>query len=878
MSLFKTREWWTTQLGVNEEFQGTSLAIGNIDNDTQKKSKDKIVTGSFSGILRIHYPESAEYKAKDLILEKNLGEPILQVEIGRFVGTAEKEKINALAVLHPRKLSVYTIEATTVKNFGMNMQQQQEENNNNTSHHDGKMLNYELVEHYSHELKRMAYNFCYGPFGDNYGVDFLCIQSFDGQLSFYQQERFLFARFLTNFLVPGPIRYFKPLDAFLTYSSEMKIECYKYKVLLASVGSSEKDANLTQGGKRLQVDWAVNVGEEVYDIRVARYSRYLSATQHEIIVLGERTLFTIKENGTISSQKRLDYFPSCIDVYVNAEMEGNRAAKHKLLIGTHSKTLMIYKDPKLIWGAGTTTIPCAVRVGSFGGLAGKIVTLDDTGRLSVNYLGTDPATNSVPQMEKQDFNYVEMEEEHRRLQAVIRQTKLEGRKEPEERIVIRAQVPKQLSRQQVSQEDDSRIRRVTVKLYVGYTGATTLTDVSLTLSLPAPFETVHQVIDIDSLPGGENKTPLIIPILVTCPASCSMTPSSLEASARALYADASGSPRTCTCKFLLPLILAGQLVPPKKTNTNCRLLMATNQPPPKIAELFSDCMLQENQVSSSSSILTFQYVSGVDVSILLSRNAGRYRIQSNSFTGLTLILSELVRRLTIKFSNSSLSTPFAISFPDPLPMPLFDELINTHFRARRTLSHSMEELEKRAAQFRSIQKRLLVRFKDRNPTPLNGMDKLYDATHASLVSLSRTVEGHQHDLQASAFELSSATSLLQLLITRKYSLSEKDVEVLVAHFPHHVNDDFSLDDISWEDLVFVSLSHLLQHSLKNNAASSSTSVRDRAQQTFSLSFSPENALKDPIKLSQVLLEFISRLEAGAKLYIPPPSKKSKRTK
>lgn len=868
MSLFKAREWWTTQLGVNEEFQHTSMVIGNVDNEPKKKSNDKIVTGSFSGILRIHHPTSGEYKPRDLLLEKNLGQPILQIAIGRFVATHDKEKPLSLAVLHPRKMSVYTVETTTPNAMGS-----LEEGGSGDG---GKIRHYELVEHYAHDLKRMAFNFCYGPFGDNYGVDFFCIQSFDGQLSFYQQERFLFARFLTNFLVPGPIRYFKPLDAFLTYSSEMKVECYKYKVLLASIGSNEKEPSNAQGGKRLQVDWSVNVGEEVYDIRVARYGRYLSSTQHEIIVLGERTLFTIKENGTISSQKRLDYFPSCMDVYINAEMAGNRAAKHKLLVATHSKTLMVYKDPKLIWAAGTTTIPCCISVGSFGGLAGKIVTLDDTGRLSVNYLGTDPATNSVPQMEKQDFNYAELEEEHRKMQAIIRQAKSEGRKEPSERIVIRAQVPKQLGRVQVSGPDteDSRVRRVTVKLYVGYTGAVTLNDVSLTLNLPKPFETVHQVIDIDSLPGGENKTPLIIPIMVVCPANIEHTPSSLEASARALYRDASGSPRTCTCKFLLPLILAGNLVPQKKTNTNFRVLMSTNQPPPNMGELFADCMPSENQVAPATSILTFQYVNGVDVSILLSRNAGRYRIQSNNFVGLTLIISELMRRLRKFYDTQQLQAPFSISFPDPLPLQVYDEFINKHFKARLVLQHSMDNLQKRAAQFRSIQKRLLVRFKDRNPAPLNGMDLLFNATHNSLIELSRVVEEHQQALTSCSMELSSATRLLQMLIIAKYNMTEQDSDVLQAHLPHHVQDDFTLEDVSWEDMVFVSLSQIVQQIASESG--NGASVRDRAAQSLNLSFAPESALKDPVNLSKILLEFVHRLEGGARLYVPPKKKKSRK--
>lgn len=45
----------------------------------------KIVTGSLQGKLRVFYPKEAEYSPDDLLLEEQLGAPILQVAIGRFV-------------------------------------------------------------------------------------------------------------------------------------------------------------------------------------------------------------------------------------------------------------------------------------------------------------------------------------------------------------------------------------------------------------------------------------------------------------------------------------------------------------------------------------------------------------------------------------------------------------------------------------------------------------------------------------------------------------------------------------------------------------------------------------------------------------------------
>ncbi|XP_077870284.1 protein PTHB1-like [Saccoglossus kowalevskii] len=85
MSLFKARDWWYVNAGVDEEFDQGCLCVGNVDNNAN--GLDKIIVGSFHGFLRIYQPESCKdgSKAKDVLLETQLQYPILQVEAGRFV-------------------------------------------------------------------------------------------------------------------------------------------------------------------------------------------------------------------------------------------------------------------------------------------------------------------------------------------------------------------------------------------------------------------------------------------------------------------------------------------------------------------------------------------------------------------------------------------------------------------------------------------------------------------------------------------------------------------------------------------------------------------------------------------------------------------------
>jgi hypothetical protein len=60
-------------------------------------------------------------------------------------------------------------------------------------------------------------------------------------------------------------------------------------------------------------------------------------------------------------------------------------------------------------------------------------------------------------------------------------------------------------------------------------------------------------------------------------------------------------------------------------------------------------------------------------------------------------------------------------------------------QCRQNLLRAASELNDRAHQFRVIEKRLLVRFKDRNPAPLNNLDVLLQNTHEQLIVLGNKV-------------------------------------------------------------------------------------------------------------------------------------------
>ena len=590
MSLFRMREWWGTTPGANEEFGGGCVAVGNLDNAADGTMK--IATGSFSGMLRLYAPREMNFRVEDVMLESELDAPILQLAAGHLLSDANR---TALAVLHPRCLAVYSVSAVAQPGSpGSNAQY------------------YSLTLAYEHQLERPACNMVHGAFGGTYGHELICVQSMDGLLTVIEQDRINLERKLSRFLLPGmprscsnpkptpslpvslilcvrtltrvwtgPLTYSPKADMLLTYTSRIEVECYKYSTNVASGGSGGGGGYGSGGARKLSSDWSLIVGEEVVCIEVGRLSRALAPSATDILIIASHTLIAVKDNGTIRTQKRIDYQPLCACTYTAGTADSG-APDQNVLIGTQGGAVLIYSDMELLWSARLRDPATALCVAKFGGQQGLIVSLGHDGALALSYLGTDPPTSSVS-AEAKELNYEAMDEEHRRLLQVIRDASSDVKAEPTEKITLRAQVPSTI--EQPRGEDDGVVSSVTVRLFVSYTGGTTLENVTLVASCTAPLFLTADTVVLPSLAGG-NRTPTIVPF--TFRARSQELPISLNATIVATYTAPAGEPRCARCDLTLPLPMVAEPVPPQKnvsgaaqnTRSHTNLLLITSHAPP----------------------------------------------------------------------------------------------------------------------------------------------------------------------------------------------------------------------------------------------------------------------------------------------------------
>lgn len=74
------------------------------------------------------------------------------------------------------------------------------------------------------------------------------VQSYDGQLTFFEQEVQSFSRLLPDFLLPGPMVYMTASDSFVTTTAGLELVAYRYNNIAAANWESKQQ----QGEKSLK--------------------------------------------------------------------------------------------------------------------------------------------------------------------------------------------------------------------------------------------------------------------------------------------------------------------------------------------------------------------------------------------------------------------------------------------------------------------------------------------------------------------------------------------------------------------------------------------------------------------------------------------------
>ncbi len=91
MSIFQVREWWSTDGDQDEDdvSNASSVSLGVFPQAGDSEHADLVVSGSLGGVIRVYSPfketpDEDKSNAANLLLEKQLDDPILQTAIGKL--------------------------------------------------------------------------------------------------------------------------------------------------------------------------------------------------------------------------------------------------------------------------------------------------------------------------------------------------------------------------------------------------------------------------------------------------------------------------------------------------------------------------------------------------------------------------------------------------------------------------------------------------------------------------------------------------------------------------------------------------------------------------------------------------------------------------
>lgn len=748
----------------------------------------------------------------------------------------------------------------------------------------------------------------FGQFGGAH-MDYICVQSMDGELCVYEQETLAFARYLPNFLLPGPLVYCRQTDSLLTCNSCFELECYKYQVLASSSAERLRDGERSEGSggltakKKVQVDWKVCLGEAA--LQIVPTTNFLhagggagrtdsavgqrtagggggsntTASRVDVVVLAERTLFVLSEAGHFKSQKKLDYLPTaCRAIAVYPESNGGGGGQTHLLVADSTGSVMVYRGMQLLWASKFDDPPIALDVTHVGAVGGLMVALSVDGHLSLGYLGTEPPVNVVGGYEGKELDYEEMDDEHRRLLGIIRESTSETKAEPVDTVQIRVQVPTTLDGRGRggrgvggdAPEDDygggggvggggGGTKTLTMRAFVSYAGAGTLENVQISVTAPAPVQCQQEGFVVPALEGGA-EAPVVIPITLSTPRG-GCVPVNHTVSIMAGYTTRNGEPRTANCEVQLPLALFCKVVPPVK-NAGHKVTLDTNRMPPQLTGLFEEVISQSPggaEHAAAGNVISFQYNNGMDVTIIVSKNAGRFRLQSSQFEAMWLVLHELVQRLRNYFEAEEVGPgqePFKISFQEALPLQDFFGIVDRHHAARLQHAAHNTSLGKRAHQFRAIQKRLLLRFKDKNPVPLSHLDSLLEGTFHQINQEASGMEHVQETLSEAQCTLAAAVQMILLLIQLRFDIDEEGLRTLRSYIAPAVHDTL---EQGWEEWTEAAVTALLKTLLAKSGKDQASSGAVAGNQ------GPLALLADTSKLKKHISVVCERLARGGTL-------------
>ena len=582
----------------------------------------------------------------------------------------------------------------------------------------GHQIVTELI--YQHSLQHSAHSFTLGYFGGVKGRHFICIQSLDGLLSFYEQESFAFQLYLPNFVIPSSFAYIEKLDSFLFLNGYLTIDCYSYE----SLASASKN-------KKIWKKWEYNLGESIIGFQT------VSKNELIIIILSERNLYGLSENGNVSFTKRLEYKPLTFSSFLTKEEN-----KLIIVVATDAQIINVYDETKLKWSFKISLTPVCIRRIFLNQLPGGLLLLSEDGFLQCVYLGTHPSIYVVSPLHETDLDLQNAETELKDLQKKI------------------------LSNDLTHPLQDTINTNVKIDKTIKLNDDIKSCDVIITMDSQFSINRLHVLINVDpplqATPSTtfyqnfSGKTEIISNISV----KGIETPWNLEILIIISYTTKEGVGKCITKKETLPLNLILLEGRPIKESPH-KLTFTINKPLIDINQFFKGILTE----TSGTNAIGLNYLNSEenDITILAAKFSKRYRLQSESLPSLSLPIYLMIKKLQKQYEKNA---DFKIMYSMPLPLDFYNETLTKHNNLYLKRKWLEEKLLKETSQYKTIIRKIISNYKDTTTIGKNSKNfsKMLEMTSKQALNTMNELNDLENELIKSKSVINSLNQLLSIIL------------------------------------------------------------------------------------------------------------------
>ncbi|CAL8070351.1 unnamed protein product [Orchesella dallaii] len=289
------------------------------------------------------------------------------------------------------------------------------------------------------------------------------------------------------------------------------------------------------------------------------------------------------------------------------------------------------------------------------------------------------------------------------------------------------------------------------------------------------------------------------------------TPSDLQCDIYVFYVSDNGSPHFVQKSGVkIPLFVVAKPSESLEKEAECKLTFSVNKPSVNLVQLYNDF---EWTPEANATSICFKFYDGVKVTVLSSTKtnsttASKYRIQSNIIAAIYIVYRDFLDRLQRKFGREKSGFQVEVaSAPNEVPflMEYFSEM-DAHMLRKEREVQIKADLADRAAQLRAVQRRLLIRFRDKNPVPLTQLETLLDGSLDQIGDCINFIETNEDEMYKSECRLSGCTRLLiELMVMKGGTSPEEAAQISSSLCPYIWN---YTEEFGWEEAVYSALTFI----------------------------------------------------------------------